>query len=37
MAGLATTYCVALFAATIGAVSALLLIRTLGHLDDPHG
>jgi len=37
MAGLATTYCVALIAATIGAVSALMLIRTLNHLDDTLG
>ena len=37
MAGLATTYCVALIGATIGVVAALMLIRTLSHLDDAHG
>lgn len=36
MSGLATTYCVALFAATFSAISALMLIRTLNHFDDTH-
>jgi hypothetical protein len=37
MSGLAFAYCVALFGATFSACAALILIKTMDHLDGTHG
>jgi hypothetical protein len=37
MSAQVVSYCVALLGASFSACAALILIRTLNHLDDPHG